>query len=126
MSPGLIVAPPTSTGTSSAPDDVLARPPDADVARPDRQPELDELVEVAHRGVDEHRGRAVDLGLRREQVADERVRARLGHRQHEDLARLQRAIAAWTMRLSACPHATVRAGPATRLPGMIWMRSAST
>ena len=36
------------------------------------------------------------------------------------------AIAAWTIRLSSWPQRTVRAGPATRVPGSTWIRSAST
>ena len=56
--------------------------------RPDRQPELAQLLDVANGGVDQQRGDAAALGLRGEQVADERDRPRLGHRQDEHLARL--------------------------------------
>ena len=68
----------------------LLRAAHAHVARPDRQPELDQLLEVAHGGVDQDRGRAVDLGLGGQQVADEGHGRGLGHRQHEHLAGLQR------------------------------------
>ena len=49
----------------------LPRPRDAHVARPDRQAELAQLLDVADRGVHQQRGDARDLRLRREQLADE-------------------------------------------------------
>ena len=55
---------------------VLGRAADPDPPRPDRQPELDQLLEVAHRRVDQQRGGAVRLGLRRQQLADQRDRPR--------------------------------------------------
>ncbi len=70
------------------PGDGLVGPAHAHVARPDREAELAELVEVAHRRVHEQGGDAAALRLRREQLADERDRRRLGHRQHEHLAGL--------------------------------------
>jgi hypothetical protein len=69
---------------------LLLRAAHAHVARPDRQPELDELLEVAHRRVDEDRRGPVDLGLGGQQVANEGHGGGLGHRQHEHLAGLQR------------------------------------
>ena len=90
MSPGSISRPPTVTASSIAPTDVLGRPADRDEARPDRQAQLRQLLDISHRAVDEHRGRAVRLRLSREQVADQRDRFRLGHRHHEDVAGLER------------------------------------
>ena len=66
----------------------LLRSAHANVPRPDRQPDLPELLDVAHRGVHQQRGDARDLRLRREQLADERDRPGLGHREDEHLARL--------------------------------------
>ena len=66
----------------------LLRSAHAHVARPDRQPDLSELLEVAHRGVHQQRGDARDLRLRREQLADECDGPGLGHREDEHLARL--------------------------------------
>ena len=56
--------------------------------RPDRQPELAQLLGVANGGVDEERGDPAALRLGGEQVADERDRPRLRHRQHQHLAGL--------------------------------------
>ena len=58
----------------------------AHVARPDRQPELRELVEIADRTIDEHPGDAAHVRLRREQLTDESDRRRLGAREHEHIA----------------------------------------
>ena len=55
---------------------VLGRAADADPARPHRQAELDELLDVAHRAVDEQRRDALLVRLRGQQVADERDRRR--------------------------------------------------
>ena len=90
----------------------------ANPARPDRQPELGQLLDVAHRGVDEDRGGALRLS----------PASRAGRRQARPAAApassaraprpaRPRAIAACTIRLSSCPHITVRAGPAARDPG---------
>ena len=65
---------------------VLRGAADADPARPDRQPELGEILDVAHRAVDEQRRDALLERLRGEQVADERDRERVGHREHEHVA----------------------------------------
>jgi hypothetical protein len=58
------------------------------VARPDRQPDLFELLEVAHGRVDEHRRDPAMLRLRGQQLADEGHRPGLGHRHDEHLTRL--------------------------------------
>ena len=78
------------TGSPIDPTTSLAAPLHPHPARPDRQPQLGQLLDVAHRGVDQDRGGALRLGLGRQQVADQRHRPRLGHRQHEHLARLHR------------------------------------
>ena len=66
----------------------LLRSAHAHVPRPDRQPDLSELLEVAHRGVHQQGDDARDLRLRREQLADECDGPGLGHREDEHLARL--------------------------------------
>ena len=90
-SPGRIVAPPTVDRHVEL---ARRRPWPRRATRTQRaqigRPELGELLDVAHRRVDEHRGGAADLGLRGEQVAEQRDRRGLGHRQHEHLAGLQR------------------------------------
>ena len=58
-------------------------------ARPDRQSDVAQLLDVAHGCVHEDRSDAASLRLRRQQLADERHRRRLGHRQHEHLAGLR-------------------------------------
>ncbi len=55
------------------------------MTRPDREAELDELVEVAHGAVDEQPRDAPHLGLRREQLPDERDRSRRGAREDQDV-----------------------------------------
>ena len=72
-------------------DVLLRRSLRPDVARPDREPELAQLVEVAHGPVHQHRGDALAERLGREQVADQGDRGRLRHRQHEHVARALRA-----------------------------------
>ena len=69
-------APADLDGLADRARDALLRAAHAHVARPDRQPELAELLEVAYGGVDEQRGDAARLRLRGEQVADERDRPR--------------------------------------------------
>ena len=101
-----------------APGTRFSAPLHADVARPDRQPELTELLEVADGGVHQERRDARDLRLRREELADERD----GRWARASSARGPRraaasATAAWTIRLSSWPQRTVRAGPAAREPG---------
>ena len=66
---------------------LLLGPAHADVARPDRQPELLQLLDVTNRGVDEDRSDAARLRLGRDELADERDRLGVGHRQHEYLPR---------------------------------------
>ncbi len=88
-SPWRIVAPPTSTGSPIVPGTILGRALDPDPARPDRQAELRQRLDVADRGVDQERGGATSLGLGGQQLAHEGHRARLRHRQHEHLARLK-------------------------------------
>ena len=68
---------------------LLRRSLSTDEARPDREPELAELIEVAHGAVDEHRGNTLVERLGREEVADQRHRGRVGHRQHEHVAGLR-------------------------------------
>ena len=70
------------------PGDALLGAADANVPRPDRKPELAELLEIAHRRVDEQCGDAPSLRLRREQLADEGDGPRLGHREDEHVARI--------------------------------------
>ncbi len=88
MSPWRIVAAADGDRLADRPGDVLGGALDADPPRPDRQPELDQLLDVAHRGVDQHPGGALRLGLGGQQIADEGHRPRLGHRQHDHLAGL--------------------------------------
>ena len=56
-------------------DGVLVGAAHAHPARPDRQPELAQVLDVAHGRVDQHRLGAAAHDLRREQVADDRERA---------------------------------------------------
>jgi hypothetical protein len=79
---------PDGHGLADRPGEVLAGPLDTYPACPDRQLQLDQLLEIADRGVDQDCGGTVGLGLGRQQLTDERDRPRLGHRQHEHLARL--------------------------------------
>ncbi len=58
-------------------------------AGPDRQAHLAQLLDVAHRGVDQQRGDAAFARLGRQQVADQGDRARLGHGQDQHLAGLR-------------------------------------
>ena len=97
------------------------------VARPDREPELCQLVEIADRAVHQHPRNAAHLRLRREQLADERDRRRLGARQRRARRRaLAWATAACTIVLSPGTQRAMRAGPATREPGTTWVSSRST
>ena len=66
---------------------VLDRPADADPARPHRQAELHQLLDVAHGAVDEQRRDALRERLGGQQVADERDRERVGHGEDEHVAR---------------------------------------
>ena len=66
----------------------LVRSGHADVPRPDRQSDFPQLLDVAHRSVDQHRDDACDLRLRREQLAEKCDGPGLGHGQDEYLARL--------------------------------------
>ena len=117
-SPGRISAPPTTTGTSSFPDDALRRALRAHEPRPDRQADRRQLVEVAYGAVDEDPGDALRLSLRRQQLADERDRGRLGARQHEDVARAR-------VRDGGVHHGVV-AGRAERDPGRAATREPAT
>ena len=126
-SPGLIVAPPTVTGTLICAGGLLERALDAHPAGPDRQAHLGELLDVADRRVDQDRGGAGDLRLRGEQVTDQRHRPRLAA---SSARSPRRAAPRPSPRApSGCrpgAQSTVRAGPAARLPGTAWYRSAST
>ena len=75
-------------------DDALVRALDANIARPDREAYLPELVQVAHGRVDEDGRYAVRLRLGREQLADERHGLRARHRQDETSPGCACAIAA--------------------------------
>ena len=91
------------------------------------QAELAQLLDVAHCGVDEHRRDAAALRLRREQLADERDRPRLGHRQHEHLAGLglgDRGVHHQVVVLAAAHRA--RRAVRAREPGITCTRSRST
>ena len=88
-----------------------------DRAGPHGDAQLDELVDVTHRPVDEDRRRAPRLRLHRDQAADHRHRSRLGDREDEHVAGLQpleRPVRGEVVSRSA---KAVRAGPAAREPG---------
>ena len=68
---------------------MLLRPSDADVARPDRETELTQLLDIADGTIHEDRRHATALGLCREEISDERDGGRLRHGQHEDLSGLR-------------------------------------
>ena len=89
-SPGRISHPPTTTGTSSSPGMSFVAPRER-IQRAHTGTAISrELLRVAHGGVDEHGGGAARHGLGQQQVAEQRDRPRLRHRQHEHLAGLQR------------------------------------
>ena len=125
-SPGRIVAPPTSTGSSSAPTSVFVGALHADPARPDRHAELAQLLDVAHRGVHEQR--------RRRRAPSP---ASPAARRSAPPARAPAWSAPARRRAAPCPsprgpsgcrpapQRTVRAGPAAREPGISWWRSRS-
>ena len=106
--------------------DPLLRPPHADVARPDRETELAELLDVADGGIHEDRRHATALRLRREEISDERDGAGSGIVSTRTSPGCASATAACTMRLSFWLQRTVRAGPAAREPGTIWISGTST
>ena len=105
----------------------LLRAGDAHVARPDRQAHLAQLLDVAHGCVDEDRGDAAPLRLRR-RAARRRAPpgAGSGIVSTSTSPGSASATAACTMRLSSWPQRTVRAGPAAREPGRIWINGRST
>ena len=76
-------------GVADGAGSLLLRAAHPDVAGPDRQAELAQLIHVANRGVHQQGGDAPPESLRREQLAHERDGLGLGHRQHEDLPRLR-------------------------------------
>ena len=118
--------PPTVTGSPSAPTRPWSRR-GPHPARPDRQAHLDQLLDVAHRGVDQHARRrrapwpAWPAGRPRSATG-----AGSGIVSTSTSPGSSSAIAACTIRLSSWPQRTVRAGPATREPGTTWIRSTST
>ena len=90
MSPGADLRAADRDRLVDRPDDVLGGAAHAHPARPDGQAQLAQLLDVAHRRVDQHRRHALLLGLGGEQVADQRHRRRLGHREHQHVAGLRR------------------------------------
>ena len=126
-SPCRIVAPPTSTGSPIVARRLLVGAAHAHPARPDRQAELAQLLDVAHGRVDEQRRHAAALRLRGEQVADERrPAAARGIVSTSTSPGSASATAACTIRLSSWPQRTVRAGPADPEPGTIWISEVDT
>ena len=125
-SPGLIVAPPTSTGSSSAPVSDLPAPRTR--------------IQRAHTG-SPARAAPRRRARRRPPAAPTAPRSRAWVASRSPISATgsgsgivststspgsARAIAACTIRLSPCPQRTVRAGPHAREPGISCSRSRST
>ena len=96
------------------------------MARPDRETELTQLVDIADGSIHEDRRHATALGLCREEISDEGDRAGSGMVSTRTSPGCASATAACTMRLSFWLQRTVRAGPAAREPGTIWISGTST
>ena len=118
--------PPTSTGSPIDAGTRFSAPLHANVARPDRQPELAELLDVAHRGVHEQRGDAATFACVASSSPTSATGPGSGIVSTSTSPGSASATAAWTMRLSSWPQRTVRAGPAAREPGTTWISGTST
>ena len=99
----------------------LRRAADAHPARPDRQAELAQLLDVAHRrrrrGAPRRRAPSPAWRAARRRARPARGSGIVSTRTSPGSIA---AITACTIRLSSCPQRTVRAGPAAREPGTTW------
>jgi hypothetical protein len=126
MSPGRIVAPPTTTGTSSSPTTFFAGPfgrtHRAQIGRPSSTSSSTSRIAPSTRIAAAPRTFACVASRSPISVCGRAS----GMVRTSTSPGWSPAIAACTMRLSCWPQTTVRAGPAARLPGTTRMKSAST